>query len=294
MEIDESFVFQADSDIVNHSYHNHLNYTVVYHENVPKEYCIIYFSSNDLYYPNNDIAFKEGIIQKNRFEWIGNRVAYGYKHIFIRDIKKQWYLEGINSTINTPTKLYDFLKTETKGFKIILLGSSAGGFIAVIMGQMLGAERIYSFNGQFEIKSLLEAETAAIKEPILYRNQELAEFKPYYESLNFITNPSSIFYFHSSRSSWDIEQYNHVKHLKINVIKFQTRNHGIPFLRSNLKTVLAFSINDLVKIKGITFHPLLFSIKYIGVIETLQGLGYIAKFILNKIYINTIQKLKAK
>ena len=294
MEIKESFVFQADSEIVNHSYHNHPNYIIAFHENVPKEYCIVYFSSNDLYFPNNEVVFTESVLEKNRFEWLGNRIAYGYKHIFIRDLKKQWYLQGINSTINNPTKLYEFLKIETKGFKTILLGSSAGGFMAVIMGQLLEVERIYSFNGQFEIKSLLNSKEAEQRDPILYRSQELVEVKPYYDCLNFITNPDSIFYFHSNRSVWDIEQYNHVKHLKINIIKFRTGNHGIPFLRSNLQKVLSFSIEDLNKIKGMVFYPLFFSIKQVGLVKTINGLGYIFKFILKKIYINTLQKLKAK
>lgn len=290
MEVKEPFVFQADSDIVNEYYTSHKNYLIEYNSEIIKEYCIIYFSSNDLYYPNTEIAFKESIVQKRRFEWYFNRVTFGHKHIFIRDIKKQWYLEGINSTLNHPQKLYEFLKEETKDYKVILLGSSAGGFISVIMGQMLNAERIYSFNGQFEIRSILKSKKAQMFDPILYRNQNSNLHKPFYDSLNFITNPSKIYYFHSNESQWDIEQYGHVKHIDLNVIKFKTNNHGIPFLKSNLPKVLSFSLEELNELSGKLYHPVFFSLKLVGFLKTIEGVLSIFNFVLNKIYIRTFQR----
>lgn len=137
MEIKDNYSFQVDSEIVKEAYQNQDNYLIEYSEEVPKDYCIIYFSSNDIYYPNTGIAFQEQLLSKNRFEWYKTRVNIGYKHIFIRDIQKQWYLGGINSQIDTPEKLFDFLKDETAGYRVIALGSSAGGFAAIIYGQLL-------------------------------------------------------------------------------------------------------------------------------------------------------------
>lgn len=56
MEIKDPFVFQVDAGIVNEVYTNQPNYLIAYNEQVPKEYCVVYFSSNDLYYPNNDLS----------------------------------------------------------------------------------------------------------------------------------------------------------------------------------------------------------------------------------------------
>lgn len=257
-----------------------------------KEYCIIYFSSNDLYYPNNEIAFSESVIQKNKFEWYRTRVGFGHKHIFLRDIKKQWYLTGVNAAISSPQALFHFLQEETKGYKSILLGSSAGGFISVILGQLLNAERIYTFNGQFEIKSLLKKDTAEIIDPVLFRNRNNRELLPYYETKNFITNPSSIYYFHSSKSNWDIEQDRVVEHLPVNKISFITSNHGVPFLKSNLPVVLNLDTSQLKKLSGKTHHPLIFSLKTVGFAKTVEGLKSIFQFALNKIYIRTVQKWK--
>lgn len=294
MEIKAPFVFQADAEIVNEVYANHLNYLIAYNESAAKEHCVVYFSSNDLYYPNSEVAFSESIINKNRFEWFGNRVNYAHKHIFLRDIKKQWYLTGINATINSPIQLLNFLRKETEGYKVIFVGSSAGGFISVILGQLLKAERIYTFNGQFDIFSLLNKPNAEEIDPILFRNRNNELLLPYYNAVSFITNPSSIYYFHSNKSKWDIEQCNLIKHLAINRLCFTTSNHGVPFLKSNLPVVLNLSLDNLNELSGKTMHPLFFSLKMVGFLKTVEGLKSIMQFALNKIYIKTIQKLKKR
>ena len=292
MEIVDPFVFQADSQIVNNFYESHPNYIIEYNENVSKEYCIVYFSSNDLYYPNSDISFSESILKKNRFEWYRNRIDYGHKHIFFRDIKKQWYLTGVNSIINSPEKMAKFIESETIGYKLIFVGSSAGGFISVILGQLLNADRILTFNGQYEILSLLNKDSAQIQDPILYRNRRNEILLPYYDAVNFISNPESIYYFQSCYSQWDIEQNDHLSSNRVNKITFKTSNHGIPFLKSNLPVVLNLSKTELNRLSGKRIHPLVFSIKMVGIKQTLIGLFSIIQFGLNKVYIQTIQKWK--
>jgi hypothetical protein len=117
MEKSYPLVFQTDSEIVNEYYSNSNNHLIEYDQSQSKEYCVIYSSSNDLYYPNTEIAFQESIIKKNRFEWYGNRITYAHKHIFLRDLKKQWYLSGINQNINSHEKLFSFLKKKLKATK---------------------------------------------------------------------------------------------------------------------------------------------------------------------------------
>lgn len=284
-------VFQTDSDIVKSVYKKFPNYIIEYNEEVAKEYCILYFSSNDIYYPNNEIAFTDSIVKKNRFEWYGNRINYGYKHIFLRDIQKQWYLTGINATIDTPEKLINFLKKEIEGYKLVCVGASAGGFISMIIGQVLNAACIYTFNGQFEILSILHTSSEE-KDPVIFRNRNNVDLLPYYDVLNFIVNPSSIFYFHSNLSVWDKQQNKYIGNLALNKISFNTNNHGIPFLKSNLKVVLNLSTTELLKMTGKSFNPLFFSLKVVGLLQTIKGLNTILQFALNKLYITTIQRFK--
>lgn len=291
MEITNKKVFQTDSVLIKNHLVNNDNYLIEYDHSVKKEYCVVYFSSNDLYFPNTEIAFKESIIFKNRYEWYGNRIYYANKHLFVRDVQKQWYLGGINNEINTPQKIYEFLRKEIEGYKPIFVGSSAGGFASVIFGQLLNAERIFSFNGQFEINSILLNSTD-IKDPLVFRLQNNVDYKRFYDTLNFITNPSSIYYFHSSNSNWDKEQNKYISGIKINRISFKTSNHGLPFLRSNLPVILNMNLASLSEFVGKIYHPFLFSIKIIGIRGTILGIGSIINFICNQIYIKTIQKLK--
>jgi hypothetical protein len=62
--------------------------------------CIIYFSSNAIYFPNDRAAFCQKIVKENRFEWKNNILKSARKVIFIRDVLKSWYLKGISSNIN--------------------------------------------------------------------------------------------------------------------------------------------------------------------------------------------------
>lgn len=69
------FVFQTDSKIVQDVYRNQPNYLIEYNTQCTnKDYCAVYFCSNDIYYPNTEEIFKKRIIEKNFFEWYGSRI----------------------------------------------------------------------------------------------------------------------------------------------------------------------------------------------------------------------------
>jgi len=265
------FVFQSDSDIVQHSYRNNDNYSIEYDNSQKNEYCAIYFSSNEIYFPNDEKEFRRTIVEKNKYEWFGTRVPYAYKHIFIRDIQKQWYLTGVNSTIDTPEKLLDFLRVETDGYKVVALGSSAGGFAAVLYGALLKAQLVLSFNGQFEILSLLKKSKESVN-PILFRFMRSNTFLQYFDTKPFVTDGENIFYFNSNGSCWDCEQREHIRDININVIEFSTSHHGIPFLKCNLYIILRLNKTELISFSGKVFSPLLFSFKTVGIIRTFIGL----------------------
>lgn len=284
MERNKNYSFQVDSEIVKNVFINQDNYLIEYTTGAPKEYCIIYFSSNDLYYPNTEHAFQEQLINKNPYEWYKTRIKFGHKHIFIRDIRKQWYIGGINNRLDCTEKLSSFLKSETIGYKIITIGSSAGGYGALIHGQLLGAEKILSFNGNFELNSKLRISNEAVC-PLLFRNQNNHEIAKWFDSRNFISNPSTIFYFHSIRSTTDIPQYDHVKDLPINCIQFKTSNHGVPFLKTNLSLVINSETSALLQLTGKVINPLVFSLRNVGLIQTILALKSIAVFGMKKILI---------
>lgn len=281
MEKKEKFVFQTDSEAIKTAYKNFDNYLVEYHESQPKEYCVLYFSSNNIYFPNELSVFEKTIVHKNNFEWFGSRIEKGHKHIFLRDLKKQWYLSGINAQINSPTALLTFLREETKDYSIITVGSSAGGYAAVLYGQLLDAETTYTFNGQFEVNSLLNSSNESV-DPLIFREKDNIALKPYYDVKPFIKNPKKIHYFYSINSLWDQGQYAHISSVPINTFHFKTNNHGIPFITSTLPKLLNLPVNQLKPYLNHNLNPLLFSIKIGGVMLTIKGLWKIIKSLIRR------------
>jgi len=269
METVVNNVFQVDSNIVQ-SARSLDNYLIIKDDKKAKEQkeiCAVYFASNYIYYPNKAESFKKSICDKNRFEWYNLRHPKATKHIFIRDVYKQWYLHGINNELNSIEKLEDFLKEETKGYTSYFIGSSAGGYAAVLLGAMVNADRVYNFNGQFFLTDLLKNSKAAV-DPLIFREQNNREINKYYHIKPYILNPEKVYYFHSNKSDWDIEQYKAVADLEINVININTNIHGIPLLKNNLVSLFAMEEKELNVLTSKKLNPIAFSIKIIGFRKT--------------------------
>lgn len=269
MEIGQTYIFQVDSKIVKEVYADNKNYKIEYNQDCSDQStCAIYFSSNNIYFPNEEDIFKKRIIEKDNYEWYQTRIENAYKHIFIRDIQKQWYLEGINAEINSPEKLFHFLEKETKGYSIITLGSSAGGYAAVLFGSMLKADKILSFNGQMMLEDLLENSSEEIN-PLVFRNKDKLEYRQYYSLRAFLKNSAKqVYYFCSRKSEWDYPQFLHIKDQNVNCIFFTTQHHGIPFLKIALKKVLKLETSELNLYTNKINHPIGFSIQQVGFIKT--------------------------
>lgn len=108
-------------------YTKDLNFRIEY--TGKKHDCVaIYLTSNNLFFPHNEEMFRKAVVEKDRYEWTKQKISYAQKHIFLRDIYKQWYASGINSTLDSIDKVVDWLKVEVKGYtRIVCLGSSGGG-----------------------------------------------------------------------------------------------------------------------------------------------------------------------
>lgn len=271
MKESKDYVFQVDSEIVKDVYLNNDNYLITYNEDcMDKSSCAIYFSSNDIYYPNSEDVFKKKIVEKNFFEWYETRIKNNYKHILLRDVHKQWYLSGINGEISSPEKLLNFLVKETKNYIITTVGSSAGGYAAVLYGSMLKAKKAIVFNAQFEINSLLDKSSAKV-DPFIFKYRNLPVSK-YYDIKPFIHKELNLFYFLSTVSEWDAEQHEHVKEVtSINVIPFKTKHHGVPFLKIALYRVINLENEKLRKFTKLNNNPIIFTIRMVGILKTIRG-----------------------
>ncbi len=273
MDKEKPFIFQIDSPAVLKAFDT-TNYCIEYNnsDSCNSNLCAIYFSSNEIYYPNTLKSFEYSIIERDKYEWKRNRLPIAGKHIFIRDIRKQWYIGGINSKLDTPSKLADFLKKETEGYTVYTIGSSAGGFAAILFGSLLQVKRVYAFNSQLNLKVTMQSSTSVV-DPILFDKVNDAVLKSYFDLSNFITDGIDYYYFQSCHSKMDVAQYHSISTLaknKLKIIRFKTSNHGFPFLRINLPHILAFDKMSLDALVNKTVNLVCFSIRLIGFRATLQ------------------------
>lgn len=269
MEKVERFVFQVDSSLVKQYYHGSENIKVVDDDKGDLNICVIYFSSNELYYPNTEASFKNAIVNKDKYEWQNNQLPGVKRHIFVRDIQKQWYIEGVNSKLNTPELLQQKLKELSSGYLIYTIGSSAGGFAAMLFGSVLGAKKIYAFNAQMDLNVCMGQSDSTI-DPLLFQYVSDHCRLKFFRVSNFLNQETKYFYFQSAKSIMDIAQFNSCskKHL-LTKIEFSTSNHGFPFFRHDLRYVLKLSDQHLSRLAENRMHPLVFSIQIHGLFQAI-------------------------
>jgi hypothetical protein len=272
---ESTIIFQLHSPEVEKAFLSK-NYSIEYltGSDVDENLCAIYFSSNEIYYPNTTASFQYSILDRDKYEWKNNRLLRAHKHIFIRDIHKQWYLSGINIDINDPFKLFEFLKNETSGYIVYTIGSSAGGYAAILMGSLLNAHTVYAFNAQLNLNNIIKYSNANI-DPILFDKAQDKIFHKYFDLSNYLNENTFFYYFQSANSKIDVDQLNSISinaQSFLKIIRFKTSNHGFPFLRINLPQLFAF---DQLKLNSLTdqkFYPIYFSIQLIGLSPTFRFL----------------------
>ena len=247
------------------------NYMIIQKKN--DGVCVIYCSSNDIWYPNERDVFEKRIFVENRFEWENIRYQNAGKEIFVRDIYKSWYVTGINSRIDSMDKLLDWLRKETEGYEIVVVGSSAGGYLASIISLNLNISHAIVFSPQYFLKNKYAYEV----NPYL---QKYEDERGAYYMCNFAEKlTSTIYYFYPEESASDKIQYEYVKNVSnVKTYKFKSSRHGIPCYKCNLTRIINMSKKDLEllweKYRLQTISPLILSMELSGVKSTIQ---YIVK-----------------
>lgn len=186
---------------------------------------LIFFSSHGIYFPNTKDEFVKKIENEDYYDWINiskHRVIGKYfeKIIFVRDIYKQWYITGINSSYNTIDKLIGFLKSETADMKITTCGSSAGGYMALLAGLLLNADRIIDSCGQHNLEVYLD-------DPLISKYKNDFERSKYFDLRKYINgHEQSIYYFYPNQCEDDVIQCKALENTNIKIFSMKGDKHG--------------------------------------------------------------------
>lgn len=196
-------------------------------QNTVEKVAVLYFSSSGIYYPNTEEMFSKAFVENDKYEFLNSELKIeGSKEIYIRDIAKQFYITGISQRCPDMDSLIQLLKKETDGYKIITVGSSAGGYAAVLIGYILNAELIYCFSGYFNLE-IVDKETWFYIEQ--YKN-DYSKNK-YYKLENYIkTDKTKLIYFYPTRLKDDVKQAEYLmkyKNANMAIVGMESGLHGV-------------------------------------------------------------------
>lgn len=213
--------------------------------------CVVYFSSNGLYYPNTAESF-EKFVQADRYEWRHYHFQKVRREIYVRDIYKQWYVAGINERISSVSELADWLRNQVpKDCELFTVGNSAGGYMAVLMGSLLGAARVYTFSGQFSVEDALE-ETDMSRNTLFRRYARREEVRRYLNAVPYVRNAKNtrIYYFYPGRCPEDIRQAEMVQGCEnVHFFVFRDDKHARTMYNCNLEDIFAMEETALLRLE---------------------------------------------
>lgn len=246
------------------------NYQIKINNACNNNVCYIFFSSNNIWYPNTEESFRKSFITNDYYEWTNYLELPAEKVIYVRDIYKSWYVTGINKELNSIDAVIDFLKEQTSGMKIITFGSSAGGYMASLTASLLNAMYCICFSAQFD----LTVERILGVNPFLKKYSTNEKNRKYYDITDIIKNSSThIFYFMPAYSESDKEQVEKVAGIEnVNIIKIASKHHGVPIFKGNLPKLLQMNEDDLISLfnlhEGKIVRMICMSVELSGILGT--------------------------
>lgn len=200
---------------------------------------------NGLFAVNDEETFRKTIIEDNRYEWMNickhtKLEMYYSQIILVRDIFKQWYVNGINSDCTSVDDLLSLLRSMIpENNTIVTVGNSAGGYMAMLAGIKLKATSIFSFSGQFSIWDQLD------QAPLLQKYKNDVSRNKYYDisrlicEYDFYKENTKLFHFYPGKCDWDISQVEHCPEKKnVYLLAFDRDTHGVTVIPYSLPYIL--------------------------------------------------------
>ena len=210
--------------------------------------CYIFFSSNDIFFPNTVEEFTGRIVVKDRYEWTNMAssreiMADAGRMIFVRDLYKQWYITGANASVNSHDKLLERLRELSAGYRVVTVGSSAGGYMAALAGARLDAEACFDFSGQIMLDGLLH-------DFCVRMTDTEPESLKYYDLKPFIADSRCVFYyFYPAYNEIDTSIYDSIAGLdNVYGFAFNQKNHAATMMAGNMRFIVPRDKDRMIRL----------------------------------------------
>lgn len=137
-----------------------------------------------------------------KFDFFNSLNNYEHNKFFFRDVSNKWYLYGVNEISSTHLGFVKYLQNfinKNKITNIITIGSSAGGFAAILYGMILKANKVIAFSPQTCITN------AFLKDNQDDRWIELLSFEPVeqMDTAHFLNKDTEL-YLYSCKNKYDM------------------------------------------------------------------------------------------
>lgn len=210
--------------------------------------CYVFFSSNGLFRGKTIDEFKQIMLKENRYEWKSIVSAMSHRRdigkvIYLRDVYQWYYMHGINNQCTTIDAVINLLRMLTEGYEVTTVGVSGGGYMAVVCGCELNAQRVFCISGQYDL-------TKQLPEVVL----DVFEKKngKYVNSVDLIRESYNvpIYYFCPQNCESDYNQLQMVKHLEnVRCFLFPDETHAATVYPFNFPDILCLSNQRLNKLE---------------------------------------------
>jgi hypothetical protein len=182
-------------------------------------------SSNNIIvcFSGNSLKFA-GVTQ---FEFVKtlNLLYPDYDKLFLQDDTSRWYLYGINGISNNIIETKNYIQKKIKKYKnITFIGTSSGGYAAILFGSLLNINKVISFIPQTNLN--------VIKRKNIINDNN----KKYIDLKKFINNNTKYFLIgkysnndkndlHSIHQCNYLQEFSNVKIIKIKKSLIEIRNN---------------------------------------------------------------------
>ena len=236
---------------------------------------IIFFTGHGLFFPTTVEEFRKQVVERDKFEWMNlstNQDIYNSAStiIFVRDVYKNWCINGINANINTQEKLEDYLRQIVGNREVVTVGSSAGGYMAILFGILLKAKTIYSFSPQvnlhaYNIDHPIKYYEEYLDNPNICRHMDLTPMMSQFQG--------ELFYFVPMLCTEDIRQFDLAKKCKnVHFFKLEEKRHGYTIWCECMIKTLTMDEGKLIELcsifEGKCIKPVFYALKSIGIRKT--------------------------
>jgi hypothetical protein len=91
----------------------------------------------------------QSIADHPHFEFFNVAAGLPVSKLFIRDLDQVWYQRGVRGLGSTVPEVRDALAAQLDRFEhVVFLGGSSGGYAALLLGALLGVDRVLAFSPQ--------------------------------------------------------------------------------------------------------------------------------------------------